>query len=92
MTFAISGISIPSFWLGLMLIQVFREVNFRWFPTVGVEGWRSLVLPSITLGASVAAIIARFTRSSIIGILKEDYLELPSKGLKRKIDHLETRF
>jgi glutathione transport system permease protein len=84
MTFAVSGISIPAFWLGLMLIQIFA-VNLKWFPTVGAEGLKSLVLPSITLGASVAAIIARFTRSSIIEILKEDYIRTArAKGLKER--------
>lgn len=82
MTLAVSGISVPSFWLGLMLISVFA-VNLKWFPTVGSEGLKSLVLPSITLGASVAAIIARFTRSSIIEILKEDYIRTArAKGLR----------
>lgn len=82
MTLAVSGISVPSFWLGLMLISVFA-VNLKWFPTIGSEGLKSLVLPSITLGASVAAIIARFTRSSIIEILKEDYIRTArSKGLR----------
>ena len=82
MTLAVSGISVPSFWLGLMLISVFA-VNLKWFPTIGSEGLRSLVLPSITLGASVAAIIARFTRSSIIEILKEDYIRTArAKGLR----------
>lgn len=82
MTLAVSGISVPSFWLGLMLITVFG-VNLKWFPTVGAEGLKSLVLPSITLGASVAAIIARFTRSSIIEIFKEDYIRTArAKGIK----------
>lgn len=82
MTLAVSGISVPSFWLGLMLISVFA-VNLKWFPTIGSEGLKSLVLPSITLGASVAAIIARFTRSSIIEILKEDYIRTArAKGLR----------
>lgn len=84
MTFAVSGISLPSFWLGLMLIQIFA-VGLGMFPTVGADGLKSLVLPSITLGASVAAIIARFTRSSIIGILKEDYIRTArAKGLKER--------
>lgn len=84
MTLAVSGISVPSFWLGLMLISVFA-VRLKWFPTVGAEGWKSLVLPSITLGASVAAIIARFTRSSVIEILKEDYVRTArAKGLKER--------
>ena len=72
MTFAVSGISLPAFWLGLMLIQIF-SVKLKWLPTVGAEGFKSLILPSITLGASVAAIIARFTRSSIIEVMKELY-------------------
>ena len=86
MTFAVSGISLPSFWLGLMLIQIFA-VNLKLFPTVGADGLRSLVLPSITLGASVAAIIARFTRSSIIEIMKNDYIRTAhAKGLtERKV-------
>lgn len=84
MTFAVSGISLPSFWLGLMLIQIFA-VGLGLFPTVGADGLKSLVLPSITLGASVAAIIARFTRSSIIEILKEDYIRTArAKGLKER--------
>lgn len=84
MTFAVSGISLPSFWLGLILIQIFA-VGLGLFPTVGAEGLKSLVLPSITLGASVAAIIARFTRSSIIEILKEDYIRTArAKGLKER--------
>ena len=84
MTFAVSGISLPSFWLGLMLIQIF-SVKLKWLPTVGAEGFKSLILPSITLGASVAAIIARFTRSSIIEVMKEDYIRTAyAKGLKDK--------
>lgn len=84
MTFAVSGISLPSFWLGLMLIQIFA-VNLKWFPTVGADGLKSLVLPSITLGASVAAIIARFTRSSIIEVLKNDYIRTAhAKGLRER--------
>lgn len=84
MTVAVSGISVPSFWLGLILIDIFA-VNLKWFPTVGADGLKYLVLPSITLGASVAAIIARFTRSSIIEVLKEDYIRTArAKGLKEK--------
>lgn len=84
MTFAVSGISLPSFWLGLILIDIFA-VKLKWFPTVGAGGLIHLVLPALTLGASVAAIIARFSRSSIIEILKEDYIRTArAKGLKEK--------
>lgn len=82
MTMAVSGISLPSFWFGLMLINIFA-VNLKWLPATGVGSIKHLILPSITLGMSVAAIIARFTRSSIIEILKEDYIRTArAKGLK----------
>ncbi|WP_326910581.1 ABC transporter permease subunit [Sedimentibacter sp. MB31-C6] len=82
MTFAVSGISIPSFWLGLILIDIIA-VKLNLLPTVGSGSIKHLILPSITLGASVAAIIARFTRSSIIEVLKEDYIRTArAKGLK----------
>ena len=71
MTVAVSGISMPSFWIGFMLIIVF-SVNLGWFPTTGAESLKSLVLPAFTLGTSVAAVVARFTRSSLIELLKED--------------------
>lgn len=78
---AISGISFPSFWLGLMLMQLF-SVNLGWLPTTGYGTWKHLVLPSITLGAGVAAVIARFTRSSLMEVLKEDYVRTArAKGL-----------
>lgn len=78
---AISGISFPSFWLGLMLMQLF-SVNLGWLPTTGYGSWKHLVLPSITLGAGVAAVIARFTRSSLMEVLKEDYVRTArAKGL-----------
>lgn len=84
MTVAISGISIPSFWLGFILIMIF-SVRLKWFPTTGVGSWKNLVLPAITLGSSIAAIIARFTRSSILEVMKEDYIRTArAKGLREK--------
>jgi glutathione transport system permease protein len=73
MTLAVSGLSAPSFALGLLLIMVFA-VELRWLPTAGAEGWAHYVLPSLTLGAGVAAVMARFTRSAFVDVLHEDYI------------------
>lgn len=84
MTVAVSGISLPSFWVGFLLIVLF-SVKLRWFPITGANGIRGLVLPAITLGTSIAAIIARFTRSSIIEVMKEDYIRTArAKGLRER--------
>ncbi len=84
MTVAVSGISLPNFWIGFLLIMLF-SVKLRWFPTTGAGTWKNLVLPAITLGTSIAAIIARFTRSSIVEVMKEDYIRTArAKGLKER--------
>ena len=70
---AVTGISMPSFWLGLMLIELFA-VQLGWLPTGGNASFKHYILPAITLGSSVAAIIARFTRSSLLETLGEDYV------------------
>ncbi len=81
MTLAVSGISFPAFALGMVLMQIFA-VQLNWLPTVGADSWRHYVLPSLTLGAAVAAIMARFTRSSFVDILQEDYVRTArAKGL-----------
>lgn len=81
---AVSGLSLPSFWLGLMLIQLFA-VTLGWFPSGGMESWKSYILPSFTLGTGVAAVVARFTRSSLMDVLKEDYIRTGrSKGLSER--------
>lgn len=81
---AVSGLSMPSFWLGLMLIQLFA-VTLGWLPTGGLESWKSFILPAFTLGTGVAAVIARFTRSSLMDVLKEDYIRTGrSKGLTER--------
>ena len=73
MVSAVTGISMPSFWLGLMLIELFA-VQLGWLPTGGNDSLKHYILPAITLGSSVAAIIARFTRSSLLETLGEDYV------------------
>jgi glutathione transport system permease protein len=81
MTLAVSGISFPAFALGMLLMQVFA-VQLNWLPAVGADSWRHYILPSLTLGAAVAAIMARFTRSSFVDILQEDYVRTArAKGL-----------
>ena len=85
MTLAVSGISFPSFALGMLLMQYF-SVKLGWLPTVGADSWKHYILPALTLGAAVAAVMARFTRSSFIDILKEDYVRTArAKGLSETI-------
>ena len=85
MTLAVSGISLPPFALGMVLMEVF-SVELGWLPTVGADSWKHYILPSLTLGAGVAAIMARFTRSSFIEILKEDFVRTArAKGLNERI-------
>ncbi|GBU14531.1 glutathione ABC transporter permease [Enterobacterales bacterium] len=73
MALAVSGISFPAFALGMLLMQVF-SVELGWLPTIGADGWQHYILPSITLGAAVAAIMARFTRASFVEVMQEDYM------------------
>lgn len=73
MTLAVTGISFPAFALGMLLMQIF-SVELGWLPTVGADSWQRCILPSITLGAAVAAVMARFTRASFVDVLSEDYM------------------
>lgn len=73
MVAALAGVSMPVFWLGLNLILIFA-VRLHWLPAIGHETWKHLLLPSITLGAASAAIIARMTRSSMLEVLRQDYV------------------
>jgi ABC-type dipeptide/oligopeptide/nickel transport system permease component len=78
---ALLGVSMPSFWLGLLLIFVF-SLHLTWFPATGGGDLRHLILPSITLGTIAAAIIARLTRSSMLEVLGQDYVRTArAKGL-----------
>ena len=67
------GISMPSFWLGLLLILLFGLL-LHWFPIAGEGGWRALVLPAVTLGAQAAAVLARLTRASLLDVLPSDFV------------------
>lgn len=84
MTLAVSGISFPAFALGMTLMQVF-SVQLGWLPTVGADSWKHYVLPSITLGAAVAAVMARFTRASFVEVAQEDFVRTArAKGLNER--------
>lgn len=77
------GMSMPLFWLGLMLIFLFA-FQLKWFPPSGSEGLDRLVLPSLTLGFVSAGAISRLTRSSLVEVLHEDYIRTAqAKGLAR---------
>jgi ABC-type dipeptide/oligopeptide/nickel transport system permease component len=73
MMIALAGVSLPSFWFGLVLILIF-SLYLRWLPPAGADSLLHLILPSITLGSGAAAIIARLTRSSMLEVLRQDYI------------------
>jgi peptide/nickel transport system permease protein len=82
---AIFGQSIPNFWLGLMLILVF-SVNMNWLPVSGASTWLHYLLPTITLAAYLMALVARLTRSSMLEVLRQDYVRTAhAKGLAQRV-------
>lgn len=82
---ALIGVSMPNFWLGYILIIVF-SLHFGLFPVSGVGGFDELVLPAVTLGSGMAAIVTRLVRSSMLEVLDEEYIDTArSKGLKERI-------
>jgi len=81
MGFSMLGISLPNFWLGPLLILVF-SLWLGWTPVSGNDGAVSLVLPAITLGTGLAAVLARMVRASVLEVLGEDYIRTArAKGL-----------
>lgn len=85
MAVSLVGISMPAFWLALMLILLF-SVRLGWFPVQGAkDGWRSYVLPSIAIGFMNMAAIARTTRSSMLDTIRQDYIRTArSKGISEQ--------
>lgn len=81
MSFSLIGVSIPNFWMGPVLILVF-SLWLGWFPVSGRDGIGSLVLPAITLGTALAAVLSRMVRSTLLEVLSEDYIRTArAKGL-----------
>ncbi|WP_055669591.1 nickel ABC transporter permease [Desnuesiella massiliensis] len=84
MVVALLGVSMPNFWFGLMLILIF-SVNLGWLPSGGFTSLKSLILPAITLGYSSSAIVTRMTRSSMLEVIRQDYIRTArAKGVKEK--------
>jgi ABC-type dipeptide/oligopeptide/nickel transport system permease component len=80
-TIALLGLSVPGFWLGLVLILVF-SVWLEWLPTSGQGSWRNLIMPAVALGWYFAASLLRLTRSSMLEVLRSEYIKLARlKGL-----------
>ena len=80
MTLALAGLSLPSFWIGMLLIQIFAT-QLGWVPVLGT-GFDALILPSITLGLFIAGGLARLARNSLIEVMAQDYIRTAhAKGL-----------
>lgn len=91
--FALSGLSVPNFWLGIMMILLFA-VNLGWLPASGyVEPWHdfkrsfmTMLMPSIVLGTAIAGTLMRHTRSAMLGVLQADYVRTArAKGLREGV-------
>lgn len=81
MFIAVLGVSIPAFWLGLIMIQLFA-LKLNWLPVAG-SSWRNILLPALTLGLTYCALVARMTRSALVDVLEEDYIRTArAKGLR----------
>lgn len=84
-TIAVLGQAMPNFWLGIMLIMVVAT-QWRLTPVSGYETWRHLILPTITLGTGLAAILTRLTRSALLEVIRQDYIRTAqSKGLSHRV-------
>lgn len=85
MLVALFGLSMPNFWLGIMLIYLF-SVNLGVLPVAGWGTWEHIILPAITLGTGGAAIIARMTRSSMLEVINQDYIRTAyAKGVSDRL-------
>ena len=70
---AVLGLSMPVFWLGLLLIYLL-SVELRWLPSTGEAGWENYIMPTICLSTFSIAFIARMTRSSMLEVIRHDYV------------------
>jgi len=85
MSGALVGISMPTFWFGLILMYIFAY-KLRWFPIAGYGTWKHLVLPVVAMSLNDTAITARMVRSSMLEVIKQDYIRTArSKGLAERV-------
>lgn len=85
MFLSLLGVSMPIFWLGVMLV-LFFSVNLGWFPATGMGTFKHLILPSVTLSTISMATFARITRSSMLEVVRQDYIKTArAKGLRESI-------
>lgn len=85
MVTAMLGVSMPSFWLGLLLIILFA-LRLGWLPSGGSHGFSSVILPAITLGAGQAGHLTRITRSSMLEVIRQDYVRTArAKGVSERV-------
>jgi len=85
MVTALMGLSVPSFWLAIILIIIFG-INLKWVSVTGGQGIRDLILPAFTLGLGPMAVLARLTRSSVLEVKEEDFVRTArGKGIKERI-------
>lgn len=82
--FGMLGIAMPSFWVALMMILVF-SLKLGWLPSGGIEGFKSMILPAASIGFGCCANIMRTTRSSMLEVIRTDYIRTAkAKGVKKK--------
>jgi peptide/nickel transport system permease protein len=85
MVVALLGVSTPVFYLGLLLLFAF-SFQFHLFPATGTGGWQNLILPALTVGFASAAYIARLVRSSMLEVLRQDYVTTArAKGVRERV-------
>jgi peptide/nickel transport system permease protein len=85
MALALVGVSMPNFWQGIMMVLLF-SILLRWFPSSGYGTFAHLIMPALTIGTSSAATITRMTRSSMLEVVRQDYIRTArAKGLSERV-------